>query len=266
MDQDGYNAADPKFDPGKIKAYGCTLPPLYPMLWSNGGGLASEDGTMFMMNSPESVEVLQKMQDLIWVHHVTPSPQASQSMGLNGIAPTTDVLMETGKLAIDFNGMWKTLDYSHHKDLEWGMGVLPKFLQPVTNRGGTAVTIQSATKFPDAAYEFYRWRYSPERINLYEIGLWMPIEKQYYTDEAKIKQWLDPSKGVYPPEARDVLVTYGAKFAPKQDVGYWVKNLDQIQTEVVTPALTDLWANKGKAKEIMDAAARKAAPMMKGRW
>lgn len=259
-DREGRNAHDAEFDAENINTYGTTVPYWLPMLWSNGARQASEDGTQFLMNTPEAVDVLQKLQDLIYVHHVAPTPSASESL------PATDVLMQTRKLAMDMNGMYKTLDYSRTEGLEWGMGVLPKVMEPMTEHGGVAMIISAACEHPDEAYEFYRWRYSPERIDLYEIGLWMPPVESYYTDEAKIKQWLDPEKGVYPPEARDILIDYHLNYTPNQNPGYWLKNQQQLNVEVITPAFTALLANEGTAQELFDQAASDAAPLMQGRW
>lgn len=257
-DSNGKNAADPEFNPESIQTYGTTVPYWLPMIWSNGGDLASEDGTQFLMGSPEGIEVFQALQDLIYVHHVSPTPAAAESL------PATDVLMRTGKLAMDINGMWKTLDYANSRDLEWGMGVLPKFKEPITQRSGIPIIVSANCKYPDQAYQFYRWRYSPERIDLYARGLWMPIQSTYYTEEDKIAQWLDPE--VFPAEARQVLVDYGLNFAPKKNPTYWLKNQQQLYTEAINPALERLFANEGTAQDLLTAATTTAAPLMQGRW
>lgn len=265
MDSNGRNAADPEFDPERISTYGMTMSwqsayAYMPLVWSNGGDYALEGATVFGLNKSEAVEVFQKMQDLVYVHHVAPSPSQSEAL------PASDVLMRTGKLAIDINGMWKCLDYSQSEELEWGMGVLPIFKEPKTTRFGIPMIISAACAHPDEAYEFYRWRYSPDRINLYERGLWMPIQSAYYTEEDKINQWLDPAKGVFPPEARQVLVDYTLNYATEQMPDYYVKNRQQISTEAVNPALSALMANEGTAQELLDQAAVKAQPLMQGTW
>jgi len=264
-DSDGRNAADPEFNPERISTYGVAISAqsafaYMPFIWSNGGDYALNDATEFGLNKPEAVEVFQKLQDLVYVHHVAPSPSQSETL------PASDVLMRTGKLAMDINGMWKCLDYSQSDELEWGMGVLPIFKEPKTSRFGIPLIISATCAHPDEAYEFYRWRYSPDRINLYERGLWMPIQSAYYTEEAKINQWLDPAKGVFPPEARQVLVDYTLNYATEQMPEYFVKNRQQISTEAVIPALTSLMANEGTAQELLDQAATIAQPLMQGTW
>ena len=94
----------------------------------------------------------------------------------------------------------------------------------------------------------------------------MPLQRIYYTDEAKAAEWLDAMPGVYPPEARGVLLDYTLNYTPRQPPVFWLKNLDQIMSEAVTPAMSLLWTGEASAQEAMDQAAEAAAGMMQGRW
>jgi len=261
-DRSGRDATDPEFDADNIDVYGVTFQKFtegfMPYIWSNGGNYANPEGTELWLNKPEAVEAFQALQDLIYVHHVSPTPAQSDAL------PATDVLMRTGKVAIDLNGMWKVLDYSQYDDLDWGVGVLPYFKEVVTTRFGIPIIVSATTQDPAATYEFYRWRYSPERIDLYKKGLWMPIQQDYYTDPAKIAAWLDAEEGVFPPESRDVFIDYALNNAPLQPPGYWLKNLNQIQNDAVTPALDLIWTGEKTAQEALDEAAANAAPLMQG--
>jgi multiple sugar transport system substrate-binding protein len=118
---------------------------LFPLVWSNGGDFASPDGMELWLNKPEAVEVLHNMQDLVYKHHVAPTPSQASSL------PATDVLLRTGKLAMDLNRMWKVLDYSQYKDLDWSVGVLPYFKQPATARFGIPITVSATVKDPVSA-------------------------------------------------------------------------------------------------------------------
>jgi multiple sugar transport system substrate-binding protein len=263
-DRDGRDATDPNFNADDIDTYGVSYQTWWggylPFVWSNGGDFANPDGTELWLNKPEATEVLQNMQDLVYKHHVAPTPSQASSM------PATDILLRTGKLAMDLNGMWKVLDYSQYKDLDWSVGVLPYFKQPATVRFGITIIVSASVKDPAAAYEFYRWRYSPERIDLYKRGLWMPIQGDYYTDPAKIDSWINGIPGTFPPESKDVFIDYALNNAPSQPPTYWLKNLGQIQNEAVTPALQAVFAGEQPAQEAMDEAATNAASMMQGRY
>ena len=261
-DRSGRDAHDPEFDPESIDVYGATfqqfLEGYMPFILSNGGNFASADGTQLLLNQPEAVEALQNLQDLIYVHHVAPTPAQSSAL------PATDVLMQTGKIAMDLNGMWKVLDYSQHENLEWGVAPLPYFKEPVTVRFGIPIVVSAQTANPAATYEFYRWRYSPDRIDLYRRGLWMPIAQDSYTDQTKIAAWIDAEEGVYPENARDVFIDYALNNAPYQTPGYWLKNLNQILLEAVTPALDLIWTGEATAQAAMDQAVATATPLMQG--
>lgn len=263
-DSNGNDATSPDFDPERINTYGVSFQQWWggwmPLIWSNGGDFASDDGTQLLLNQPEAVDALQKMQDLIYVHHVAPTPAQSETL------PSTDILLQTGKVAMDLNGMWKVLDYSQIEGLDWSVGVLPYHQEPTTIRWGIPMIISADTEYPDQAYEFYRWRYSPERIDLYARGLWMPIREQDYTDPEKVAAWIDAVPGVYPPESRDVFIDYALNNAPKQAPIYWVRNQDQIMQEAVNPAMGLLWTGEASAQEAMDQAVETAGPMMQGRW
>ncbi len=262
-DRNGNDATSPDFDPKAIQTYGISFPQWWggylPFVYSNGGDLANEAGTELLLNQPAAVEVLQKMQDLIYVHHVAPTPAQSQTF------PSADVMMQTGKVAMTIDGQWKVLDFSQ-LGMDWGMGVLPKFKKPVTVMLGAPTVIFAATKYPDAAFEFYKFHNNPEYVDLFEKGLWMPLQESYYKDPKKTAEWLDGQEGVYPPEARDVLVDYTLNGTPKQPPAYWLKNFGQIESDALTPALEQLWNGSLTAQAAMDQAAAKAKPLLEGRW
>jgi len=47
---------------------------------------------------------------------------------------------------------------------------------------------------------------------------------------------------------------------------YWLRNLNQIYSKALNPALDLVWTGKASAKEAMDQAAADAKPLMAGRW
>ena len=148
--------------------------------------------------------------------------------------------MQTGKVAMTMDGQWKVLDFSQ-LGMDWGMGVLPKFKEPVTVMLGAPTVIFAATKYPDAAFEFYKFHNNPEYVDLFKKGLWMPLQEAYYEDPEKTAEWLDGQEGVYPPEARDVLIDYTLNHTPKQPPTYWLKNYGQLESDVLNPAFEQLW-------------------------
>lgn len=263
VDRNGNNAASAEFDPDNIDVFAIAFPTWWagwlPFIYSNGGQFASDDGTELMLNQPEAVEALQALQDLIYVHHVAPTPAQSQSL------PAATVMMQTGKVAMSVDGHWQVLAMSE-LDFNWSFGVLPMHQAPATLIWGGVTVIFEGSEHPEETFEFINFLSDPTQSTLFPSGLWMPLQKIYYTDEAKAAEWLDAMPGVYPPESRGVLLDYTLNYTPRQPPVFWLKNLDQIMSEAVTPAMSLLWTGEASAQEAMDQAVEAAAGMMQGRW
>jgi multiple sugar transport system substrate-binding protein len=97
-DRNGNDATSPKFDPAKIETYGLSLPQDWwgylTFIYSNGGKFVNDQGTELLLNRPEDVEVLQALQDAIFVDHIAPTPTQNKAL------PSADILMQRGKVAM----------------------------------------------------------------------------------------------------------------------------------------------------------------------
>lgn len=93
VDTKGRTAKDADFDSKNIKQYGVNASTWWGVysnfIYSNGGDFISEDGKTFALNQPEAVEALQKVSDLMNVHHVSPSPVQAKNI------PATNVALQT---------------------------------------------------------------------------------------------------------------------------------------------------------------------------
>jgi len=231
-DRNGNDATNPKFDPNNIETYGLSLPQDWwsyiTFIDSNGGSFVNKEGTELLLNRPESVQVLQALQDAIFVDHISPRPTQNKAL------PSADILMQSGKVAMTFNGMWKVVDFSQ-LHFPWGMGALPYFKEPTTIILSVPKVIFAATRHPDEAFTFYLYISDPTKVDLFKEGLWAPLEKRYFTDPEFTKQWLDGKPGVYPSEARSVLVDYSLNHAGPPPPMYWLRNIDRIMNEAVVP-------------------------------
>jgi Bacterial extracellular solute-binding protein/Oxidoreductase family, NAD-binding Rossmann fold len=87
-DRNGNDATSPKFDPDKIETYGASIPQDWwsylTFIYSNGGQFANQEGTELLLNRPEAVEVLQALQDAIFVYHIGPTPTQNKALGSLG--------------------------------------------------------------------------------------------------------------------------------------------------------------------------------------
>ncbi|WP_241674847.1 ABC transporter substrate-binding protein [Paenibacillus luteus] len=259
-DNKGRNAEDPNFDAKNIDTYGFSFGTdrgtYGPLLESNGGGILDESGKSYALNEPESVEVFQKLQDLIYIHHVSPNLIQQQNM------PDNHVRLQTRKVAMVLDGTWALLDLTNNKKLNYGIGVLPKLKEPKTViLAGTTVVFNS-TKHPAEALEFYLYHNDPNQVDLYRTGLWMPTEEKYYTEEAAIKQWTD--NPAHPPDFQQAGIEYTKGYAVKSP-STAIKNWPEINSKL-TPGLDLIWTNKKTAQEALDELKPQIEPLIQGEY
>ncbi|MEZ4737524.1 MAG: sugar ABC transporter substrate-binding protein [Caldilineaceae bacterium] len=262
IDANGNTAASADFDPESIDTYGCNVPNWWAswnsFIESNGGQMFSDDGMTALLDSPESKQVFQALYDLVYVHHVAPTPAASESR--------EDVTLRTGKLAMQVDGHWATLGLAQTEGLEFGIGVLPSFQEPKTTFLGGVTVIFGTTKHPKEAFDFYVAHNSDiDLVPMFKGGLWMPLQAEYYTDPAKTEEWIRGQPGAYPEGAEDSVVDYAWNYSVQAPI-YWVKNWTQIMDEAITPAMQGLMANELTVDEAVNQAVTDAAPLMQGTW
>jgi multiple sugar transport system substrate-binding protein len=260
-DVNGLHPDDPGFDVNQIKTYGVSFAKwwagYYPFIYSNGGEIVNSDGTRLLLDSTEAVQAMQRLADLMWVYHVAPTP--SQDLRL----PAVEALMQTGQAAMVIDGQWKLLDYSSTPGLNYGIAVLPNMKTPKTLILGSPTVVFAGTPHLEAAIEFYKFHNDPKVVDLFARGLWMPLQKSYYTEPEAMAAWLD--NPAHPPEARGALVDY-TLCCVVPTPHYYVRNFGQIADTAIQPAVDVLWNNEATAAAAMAQAVRTAAPLMAGRW
>ncbi|WP_274649254.1 ABC transporter substrate-binding protein [Paenibacillus humicola] len=258
-DKNGKNATDPGFDPQNVVQYGFSFSTdrssWGPLLASNGADITDASGTKYTMDSPEAVQVFQSLQDLIFKYHVSPNLTQQQNL------PNNNILLQTKKVAMVIDGTWSLLDMSQTK-MNYGMGVLPKFKEPKTMYISGASIIFSTTKHPKEAMEFYQFHNNPEQVDLYKIGLWMPVETQYYTEQDKIDSWT--KNDAHPPEFKTAAIDYtlnNTVVSPSASL----KNYPAINAKLA-PALDLIFTNKKPAKEVLSDLKQEIEPLLSGKY
>ncbi|MCP1160660.1 ABC transporter substrate-binding protein [Bacillus infantis] len=258
-DSKGRNALDPEFDEKNIVQYGADVPRSwlywYGFLKSNGADIVNEDGTEYVMNSPEAIEVFQNLQDLMHKYHVAPTPTESANM------PATSVKLQTKKVAMVVGGQWNILDFSEG-DLNFGIGVLPKFKEPKTIILGAPTVIFSHTKHPKEAIEFYLYHNNPEKVDLFSRGLWMPLDEKYYTEAEYTDKWID--KDVHPAEYKEAVIDFTHDSAVPGPA-YRIRNWQEISA-AISAGLDPLWLGKEPAEAVLNELKKTVEPLLEGKY
>jgi multiple sugar transport system substrate-binding protein len=262
-DVNGNHPGDPDFDPGQISTFGAAFDKsyegwtFYPFVFSNGGEVVNADGTRLLLDSPEAVEAMQNLADLMWVHHVTPTPQQDQDL------PGYVTMLQTGHLGMHISGQWSLADYAAVEDLPFGVAVLPKLKEPVTTILGSPTVIFAGTQNEDAAVRFYKFHNNPEAVDLFARGLWMPLQKSYYTEPEKMKLWLD--NPAHPAEMKPAFTDYIVSYSTPLP-SYYLRNYAEVLDQAVRPAIDKIWNNEASAAQALAEAVQAAQPLMAGRW
>jgi len=265
-DVSGKHPGDSGFNANRITTYGVSYQlwhaMLTPPLWSGGGGIVSADGKKFLMDSPESVDVIQKIADLINKYKVMPftNPSSTSQAGL----PTPPVMLANGQLGFYITGQWELLDIAK-MGFPMGIGALPIIKKPAQMYISGASVIFKSTKFPREAWLLHKWMMTPDKtLNLYTSGLWMPTKASWYNDAADLNKWLQ--NPVHPPEFRTAVLASMKIADPIPEVR--VKNYTQIVNECVNPQLDRVWLGEISAQEAMKKAGDlvRQQNLLQGTW
>jgi len=263
VDVNGRHPSEAGFDPQQIRTYGTAFHKsyegwtIYPFVFSNGGQLVSDDGTRLLLDSPEASQAIQNLADLMWVHHVTPTPAQDANL------PNYVTMLQTGNLAMLIEGAWNLLDLASTRDLKYGVAVLPSLKQPQTVVLGSPTVIFAGTRHKEAALRFYKFHNNPEAVQLFAQGLWMPLQQVYYTDPAKMKFWL--GNPAHPAEDQKVFTDYVLNYSTPLP-SYYVRNYAEVLDKAVAPAIERIWNNEATAAAALSQATAAAQPLLQGRW
>lgn len=146
---------------GKPKQYGISINNSYlaaeAFLFANGGKLFDDmnNPKKVLINSKENIQTLKMMQDLIYTYKAAPTAAGSEVLGGG---------FDTGKIAMDVEGVWSVVYRKEIKDFKWGLQELPT--NDASNKKIPALyagyAIAKTTKNPELAWEFAKFMQSDE--------------------------------------------------------------------------------------------------------
>ncbi|WP_448059233.1 ABC transporter substrate-binding protein [Cellulomonas hominis] len=207
-----------------------------PLLWNNGGGVVSDDGTTSIVDSPESLAALQYWVDLVRDQKVSP-------IGLAGA--DADKLFQTGKAAMEIVGPWMTTGFDE-AGLNYGLArpfAGPTGQDTLADVVTFGVNAQASAAQQDAAQTFFAY--------------WNSVESQ--------TTWADGSG--FPPTRTDIPADslanpYSAKFGAPELLNNskvylaGVPNAATITDSIFYPALQRVLNGDGDLTEVFTQASK----------
>jgi multiple sugar transport system substrate-binding protein len=247
-DSAGKNPTQAGFNPKNIRSYGFQVSqwwmPWLTLAASNGGGMVSADGKKLTMDSPATIDAIQKMADLMNVQHVSPTPTSQQNMP----GDTVSYIL-SGSVAMVMDGTWILQAIGVSKEqtgLDFGVGVLPYMKSLATTSVGTPIVVYKSTKYLDASLKLLGWLMDPGHslVNL-QSGIWLPNEKKWFTDPTLLEKWIGNPR--HPPEYKSAVVDFALNYSHQLPL-YFVPTFSKMD-DVIEPALAPVWLGQKTAKD-----------------
>jgi multiple sugar transport system substrate-binding protein len=248
-DASGHHPGDVGFNANNIQTYGVVYDlwsgMYYPTLWSNGGGVFNADGTDTLIDSPESIEAVQRLADLIHEEQVMPY------MGGGSGLPSPTVMLQNEPLGFYVTGQWTLLELGGMEDLNLGVAALPIQKQPAQLYISGINVVFDASEHPEEAWSLQKWMMDPARtLDLYTSGLWMPTKESYYSDPTDLARWVD--NPVHPDGYQEAVVN-SMEIAQTEPIR--VRNYNKIWGDYLNAAMESIWIGESSAQEALTAAA-----------
>lgn len=267
IDINGNTADSPNFDPANIQQYGFNHGTWWAQymnsVYSVGGDIISADGSQFTLTEPAAVGALQKIADLMNVHHVSPTPTQRQNV------PAPAIALQTKQVAMTIEGQWVLLDLADAKKnggLNYGVAVLPKMQDYKSTFIGGATVLFSASDNLDYAYELLKFTSDPgAALGIFEGGLWMPLLREWYTDDSKFQQWAgenDAHPAGYDTVFKDIILDPNLTH---RSLEYYVVNMNEVMA-IIDPALDRAWLGEVSVQEALDSVKADVENVMGGRY
>lgn len=224
---------------GKIDLFGVGFEenPLFwlPFLWSNSGGIISEDLKEIIIDNPESIEALQFYADLRNKYHVAPTKSEK------GSATTAQLFMQE-RTAMHISGRWSVPGYRKNISFDWDIARFPygKAGSKV-DCDASGLAVSKSSEHPDEALrlvKFLSGKKASERFA--ENGLIVPARKDVANSDVFLNKNLKPkSSRIFIDIIPDSVPT------PVPE------NYGEI-TDILKIELESLWNGKKSATEVID--------------
>ncbi|MFW5988188.1 MAG: ABC transporter substrate-binding protein, partial [bacterium] len=160
---------------GKIDQYGYLVTGdwfdcIAPWIYTFDGQILNDDWTKAAINSPEAVQGIKFINDLVNEYEVSPSPSVMKQFG-------GSQFFMTGKVAMAHYGRYMVPAF-RQASFDWDVQEQP--VGPADGRGVpfgvAAISASQDTEHPEAAYKFIKYFSSPKAVEVFnDLGNSIPV-------------------------------------------------------------------------------------------
>lgn len=220
-----------------VKQYAIMLPDGYfsieAWLYNNGASIMNDEFTESRLNSPESVEIFQLFQDLVYKYGYAPVPEKN-------VKPEAQLM--NGQVAMYSAGRWTTQSYADNDFKDVAVQFLPSFKtnQPIAGIGG--IFVINGTQHYEEAAELSTYIASPTFIEKFLTQGSIPALKS--VADKVITPDTIPINGdkVYYPSASIAKAVHAPEQYPQCE-------------DIVMRAFSEITVNQADVQSTLDAAA-----------
>jgi multiple sugar transport system substrate-binding protein len=210
-----------------------TIPMWQILLWGNGGGIVSDDGTTSLLDTPETIEALEFWGGLVMDEGISP-------IGLAGA--DADNLFQTERAAMEIVGPWMTTGFTE-AGIDFGLAPPPAGpAGPVTLGTSVSFAINAASDdaTAEAAKEFIKfWNTTDSQIT-WALGSGFPPSRTDVPAEALAENPFTVDFGAHADIAKFNLTN--------------VQNYSEINSNIFEATLQRFLNGEGSAEELFTAA------------
>lgn len=223
IDANGNNAQSPDFDAANVVQYGVRVRKFFVLenlawVWLFGGDIIAEDGSTVdgYLNSPETIEAITFLRDLVLEYHVAPEPGALDQMTQERAFPA--VFLD-GQVAMFPRGQWELVGLQNQENYDPAKVAVVGY--PVGARDATIAFedgwVVNAAVAADparlqAACSFIDFATSPVFQDSKAVtGLEISANQAVADQAASVSQWADVQQ-VFVDEASDALPDPNTRF------------------------------------------------------
>jgi len=226
----------------------------WPQWWSlayqNGGKIVDPSTGRPAVNSPEVVEALQWVGDLMTRHGVVPTKKQYADMGAD---VGGDQAFANGKVAVNTTGFWAVSGLLK-SNIDWDIAPMWRGRQQAVSAFGSGLAISRTAKNPDAALKAITFLASPEaQKSIIDTGQDVPASVEVQKSDGFLKPgWMTKTVNMKAFGDSSSFV-YRAPFIPEWNE--MQKSFDD--------GLSNFWLGKQDAKSALDAIQKQLETIIK---